>query len=89
MKKVYKLENLNCANCAAKMENAIKKIDGVKGASISFMTQKLTIEVEDSLFNDALKKAAKHVKELIPIVRSVCDTEAICLINKNKIYSGW
>ncbi len=44
MKKVLRLENLDCANCATKMENAIRKIDGVKDASVSFMTRKLTIE---------------------------------------------
>lgn len=40
MKKKFKLTNLDCANCAAKMENAIKKIDGVRDANVSFMTQK-------------------------------------------------
>lgn len=42
MKKVFKLNDLDCANCAAKMEAAIQKLDGVKSATISFMTQKLT-----------------------------------------------
>ena len=45
MKKVFKLNDLDCANCAAKMEAAIQKLDGVKSATISFMTQKLTLEV--------------------------------------------
>ena len=40
MKKKFKLIDLDCANCAAKMEEAIKKIDGVTDASVSFMTQK-------------------------------------------------
>ena len=43
MKKVFKLEDLDCANCAAKMENAISKIEGVESANVSFMTQKMTI----------------------------------------------
>ena len=43
MKKKFKLIDLDCANCAAKMEDAIKKIDGVEDASVSFMTQKMTI----------------------------------------------
>ncbi|MCR5627596.1 MAG: cation transporter [Lachnospiraceae bacterium] len=47
MKKKFKLEDLDCANCAAKMEEGIKKIDGVKDASVVFMTQKMTIETED------------------------------------------
>ena len=43
MKKKFKLQDLDCANCAAKMEEAIKKIDGVTDASVSFMTQKLAV----------------------------------------------
>ena len=46
MKKSYKLENLDCANCAAKIEDAIKKIDGIKSASVSFFMQKIDIEFE-------------------------------------------
>ena len=44
MKKHFKLRDLDCANCAAKMEEAIKKLDGVHDATVSFMTQKLTLE---------------------------------------------
>lgn len=66
MKKIFKLENLDCANCAAKMEDAIKKIDGVHDASISFMTQKLTIEADDVLFDDAVKKAVKACRRVEP-----------------------
>ena len=47
MKKSYKLQDLDCANCAAKMETAINKIDGVNKATVSFMTQKLTIDAAD------------------------------------------
>ncbi|NBI66434.1 heavy-metal-associated domain-containing protein [Pseudoflavonifractor sp. 60] len=47
MKKTFKLIDLDCANCAAKMENAIKKLPGVTGASVSFMAQKMTIEADD------------------------------------------
>ena len=50
MKKTFKLQDLDCANCAAKMETAISKIEGVKSASISFMAQKLTIEAERPKF---------------------------------------
>ena len=66
MKKVFKLENLDCANCAIKMEDAIKKIDGVTDVSISFMTQKLTIEADDVLFDDAVKKAVKACRRVEP-----------------------
>ena len=47
MKKTYAMENLDCANCAAKMEKAILKIDGVKSATVSFFAQKLVLEAED------------------------------------------
>ncbi len=47
MKKTYKLEDLDCANCARKMEDAINKLPGVGRATVSFMTQKLTIEADD------------------------------------------
>lgn len=57
MKKKFKMMNLDCANCAAKMEEGIKKISGVSDATVSFMTQKLTIEVEDDKFEDIMKQA--------------------------------
>ncbi len=57
MKKTFKLENLDCANCAAKMERLIQKLDGVTGATISFMTQKLTIEADESRFDEIIEKA--------------------------------
>ncbi len=66
MKKVYKMENLDCANCAAKMEVAINKIDGVESASMSFMLQKLTMEVDESKLDDILKKASKACKKIEP-----------------------
>lgn len=61
MKKKFKLENLGCANCAAKMEADINKLEGVKEATISFMTQKLTIEAEEELFDSVLEKAQKII----------------------------
>ena len=51
MKKTFKMIDLDCANCAAKMEAAIKKIDGVQDATVSFMTQKLTIQADDARFD--------------------------------------
>ena len=51
MKKKFKLQDLDCANCAAKMEEAIKRIEGVADANVSFMTQKMTIEAEESRFD--------------------------------------
>ena len=57
MKKRFKLVNLDCANCAAKMEAAIKKLDGVNDASVSFMTQKLTLDADDARFEEILHQA--------------------------------
>ena len=66
MKKTYKLIDLDCANCAAKMENAIKKIDGVTDATVSLMTQKMTIEADDARFDDIVKQAVKVCKKVEP-----------------------
>lgn len=49
MKKQYQLENLGCANCAAKMEVAIGKIPGVRTVNISFLTRRLTVELDENL----------------------------------------
>ena len=59
MRKVFKMEELDCANCAAKMEEAIKKIDGVTYASVSFIAQRLTLEADDARFDAIAKEAAK------------------------------
>ena len=56
MKKKFKLQDLDCANCAAKMEEAIKKLDGVNDASVNFMMQKMTIDAEDSRFDEIMKE---------------------------------
>ena len=56
MKKRYNLTDLDCANCAAKMETAIKKIDGVNDATVSFMAQKMTIDADDGRFDDIMKE---------------------------------
>ncbi len=66
MRKTYKLIDLDCAHCAAKMEAAIQKIDGVSEASVSFLTQKLTVEAEDSRFDDILKQIVKACKKVEP-----------------------
>lgn len=64
MKKRFDMEDLDCANCAAKMEEAIKKIDGVIDATVSFMAQKLTIEAEEKDFDKIMKQAVKAVKKI-------------------------
>ena len=66
MKKTFKLRDLDCANCAAKMEEAIRKLDGVNSATVSFMTQKLTLDADDARFDDILRQAAKVCKKVEP-----------------------
>lgn len=66
MKKKFKLTDLDCANCAAKMEDAIKKIDGVKEATVSFMTQKLTIEADEDQFEWIMDQVAEVCRKVDP-----------------------
>lgn len=66
MKKKFKLTNLDCANCAAKMENAIKKIDGVRDANVNFMTQKMTIEADDSRFDEIMEEVQSVCRKVEP-----------------------
>ena len=71
MRKVFQLEDLDCANCAAKMERAIAKIDGVTSATVSFMTQRLTVEADDAWFDDIMKAVVKTCKKVEPDCRIV------------------
>ena len=67
MKKTFKLTDLDCANCAAKMEAGIKKLEGVKDASVSFIMQRMTIEAEEGADMDALmKKVVKLCRKVEP-----------------------
>lgn len=72
MKKSFKMEELDCANCAAKMEAAIAKIDGVNKVTINFMAQKMILDADDDRFEailDEAEKAIKAVEEDCSIVR--------------------
>ena len=65
MKKKFKMVDLDCANCAAKMEDAIKKIDGVNDATVSFMTQKMKVEFEDGAAADTvMQEVLKNCKKV-------------------------
>ena len=66
MKKVFKLMDLDCANCAAKMENAIARLSGVKGVTVNFMTQKLILEADDAEFDRVLDEAEKAMRRVEP-----------------------
>lgn len=69
MKKTFKMIDLECAHCAAKMEDAIRKLEGVNEVSISFMTQKLVLDAEDVRFEQILDEAAKICKKVEPDCR--------------------
>ncbi|MDD3400226.1 MAG: heavy metal-associated domain-containing protein [Eubacteriales bacterium] len=66
MKKTFLLEELDCANCARKMEEGIKKIEGVDTCSVNFLSQKLTIEADDATFDEILNKAVKVCRRIEP-----------------------
>jgi copper chaperone CopZ len=66
MKKRFQLEDLDCANCAAKMEEAIKKLDGVNDATVSFMAQTLTIDADDANFDKVMKNVKKCISKVEP-----------------------
>lgn len=71
MKKSYKLSGLDCAHCAEKIEAKIKKIDGVKDASINFMLEKLILEADDEQIDDILPKAQKAASKVLPDCRII------------------
>ena len=66
MKKIYRMQNLDCANCAAKMERSIQKIKGVSDAQVSFMAQRLTLEAEESLLPEILEQVKRCVAKVDP-----------------------
>lgn len=65
MKRTYKIE-VDCAVCAAKMEDAIKKIDGVKSASVSFMAQRMSVEADDARYDEIMSAVVKACKKVEP-----------------------
>lgn len=66
MKKSFQLVDLDCANCAQKMEDAIKRINGVQDASVSFLLQKMTLTAEDERFDEIVRQAVKVCKRVEP-----------------------
>ena len=66
MKKKFKLKDLDCANCAAKMEDAIKKIPGVNDANVSFMMQKMTVDAEDDKFDAIMEEVVRVCAKVEP-----------------------
>ena len=66
MKKTFELEDLDCANCARKMQEAVEKIEGVNSCSVNFMTQKMILDADDEKFNAILKEAIAVMTKVEP-----------------------
>lgn len=62
MRKTYQLDGMDCAVCAAKIEKAVRKVEGVREANINFVTQKLTLEADDAEFTDVQRR----VRDAVP-----------------------
>lgn len=73
MKKVYRLRDLDCANCAAKMENAINKLPQVESAVVSFLTQKMTVTYAEGVNEE---EALQQIKKCIRKVEPDCEVLA-------------
>ncbi len=68
MKLKFKIKGLDCANCAAELERAIQKVDGVESATISFMAERMTIEIDEERKEEVIEKVNKVVKKEEPDV---------------------
>ena len=66
MKKSFVIEELDCAHCAAKIEEEIKKIEGVNSVSVNFLAQKMTIDAQDEKFDEIFKRAVEICKSVEP-----------------------
>ena len=66
MKQRFKRVDLDCAKCAAKMEDASRQVDGVKDATVSFVMQKMTVEADDARFDDIMEEIVKVCKRVEP-----------------------
>ncbi len=69
MKKVFQVEDLDCANCAAKMERAIAKIEGVQSVSVNFMGQKIVMELDESCYDEIVSQMVAACKKVEPDCR--------------------
>lgn len=66
MTKIFRLKDLDCANCAAKMEQNIKKLDAVNQVTVNFLTQKMMIDAEDTQFDNVMQQVVKICKKIEP-----------------------
>lgn len=72
MRKVFKLDEIDCANCAAKLEEAIKQVEGVQNASVNFMLQKLALEATDEDFDQVLEDVIDLMADIEPDCEIIC-----------------
>ena len=72
MKKTFKMTDVDCANCARKMQEAICKLDGVTDATVNFLTQKLTIDADDARFDEIVKQAQLKAGEIMSTAAHPC-----------------
>lgn len=64
MKKKFKVEGIDCPNCAAKVEKLVGEIEGVTSSKLNFMAEKLTVEAEDSMADTLLEKVSQAVRSV-------------------------
>lgn len=66
MTKTFKMQDLDCANCARKMEDAIRKLDGVEEVHVNFLTQKMILTADNARFDEIVKEAVKQIRRVDP-----------------------
>mgnify|MGYP004462310273 FL=1 len=66
MKKAFKLDEIDCANCARELQEGLTRLEGVTSVSVNFMTQKLTLEAADAEFDDVLQRVIDYTEEAEP-----------------------
>ncbi len=71
MKKTFVMEDLDCGHCAAKMEEAIRKLEGVNSVTVSYIAQKFVLDAEDARFDEILKEAVKICRKVEPDCRII------------------
>ena len=71
MKQIFRMQDLDCANCAAKMERKISKIEGVRSVTVNFLAQKLILEADDEKWNEILGQVDSVVRKVDPDCRVI------------------
>lgn len=66
MKKIFKIQGLDCANCALKIENKIRELENINNVSINFLTEKFLLDAKDEFFEEILEKSKKIISKIEP-----------------------